>query len=407
MSDTSRTVAKNPYRPGAAVSPLHLAGRSKSIRDFKRTLGGSPEVPANMKLTGLRGVGKTVLLKEFERVANENLGWVTSRVQIEPRHNRDNELTKLIVDLADRATRQASRAARLKSKVAGVAAVARGIVKVSYEDIEFSFGGTDRNTATIAQALFEAASAADANGQEGYLLMLDEAQVLRDDRNADGQHPLSLLIAAVNNLQEAELPIGLVLCGLPTLSANLLRARTYTERMFRGEEIGRLGSPPEANDALDAFVKPLEGSGVTATDSLARRVVEEVEGYPFFIQLWGAELWEAASDAGVTVLDDELLDLVEPEIYSRLDKDFYGTRVEALTPAEQDLLMATARCSYPPLRSSDIRGKSKKTDGNVNVLMGRLSEQGVVYRVQKGTYEYTAPKFHDYLKRRADRLDSM
>ena len=95
---------------------------------------------------------------------------------------------------------------------------------------------------------------------------------------------------------------------------------------------------------------------------------------------------------------------VEADIYQRLDLDFYEGRVESLTPAEQDLLMATAACSYPPLKTADIRGQSPKTEGNVNVLMGRLADQGVVFRVQKGVSEYTAPKFHDYLQRRRQRL---
>lgn len=101
-----------------------------------------------------------------------------------------------------------------------------------------------------------------------------------------------------------------------------------------------------------------------------------------------------------------MLAQVQPEIYRLLDSDFYEGRVESLTPTEQDLLMATATCSYPPLRTADIRGQSPKSEGNVNVLMGRLAEQGVVYRVQKGQYEYTAPKFHDYLERRLERLST-
>jgi len=376
---------------------------SEPIRNFERTLRGSPDVPANVKLTGLRGVGKTVLLKEFERRATDDLGWIASRVQVEPRHNRDAELTSLIMHLAEQATQRASRAARLKAKVAGAAAGTRNLVKVSYEDIEFPLAGTDTSSTSIAEALFDAASAVTDNGHEGYLLLLDEVQVLRDERKPTGEHPLSLLIAAVNSLQEAGMPVGLVLCGLPTLKSNLLKARTYTERMFRGEEIGRLSGP---SDATDAFVRPLDDTGITATDALAQRVVLEVEGYPFFIQLWGAELWDAAADAGLDVLDERLLEQVQPDIYIRLDNDFCGTRLESPTPAEQDLLMLTARCDYPPLRTSEIRRTSKRTGNNVNVLIGRLSDQGVVYRIQKGTYEYTAPKFHDYLKRRDAKLPS-
>ena len=396
---------KNPYRPGAAVSPLHLAGREREVSRFLSMMRGAPELPANLKLTGLRGVGKSVLLKDFERRANDDLGWMTSRVQLEPGHNQDQAITRVILQQTKKAIEAASRAARLRAKVAGAVTAARGLVKVTYQDLDFTLGGGAEAPGddSVLKALFDAAQTADDLGYEGYLLMLDEAQLLRDDKEAASDHPLSLLVAAVNTLQEMEIPVGLVLCGLPTLKANLLKARTYSERMFRGEEIGRLAGPP-AVDAAEAFVKPLDGTGITVTDCLVARVVEETEGYPYFIQLWGAELWDAATAAGLDVLSEELLDQVEPDIYRRLDADFYETRVEALTPAEQDLLMATAQCSYPPLKSSDIRTKTQKADGNVNVLMGRLTDQGVVYRVQKGMYEYTAPKFHGFLERRAKRL---
>jgi len=391
---------RNPYRPGAAVTPLFLAGREREIRRFGATLGGAPQIPANVRLTGLRGVGKSVLLKRLEDVA-EQAGWVTSRIQVEPRHNTEDALSALVLDLCRIAERKISRAARIRETVRGVAATARGMVRVTWQDLELSIGlpAGDKHQQNVTKALFDVAALADKEGYGGYALMLDEAQVIRDERERGSEHPLSLLIAAVNGLQEREVPISLTLCGLPTLRANLLNARTYTERMFRGEEIDRL----ERSEAMDAFLRPLDETAVSASEALIERVIEEVEGYPFFVQLWGSELWDAAKEAGVTYFDEPLLDSVEPDIYRRLDIDFYDGRVDSLTPAEQDLLVATAACDYPPLRTADIRSRAGKSEGNVNVLMGRLAEQGVVFRIQKGQYEYTAPKFHEYLVRRAAR----
>jgi hypothetical protein len=128
-----------------------------------------------------------------------------------------------------------------------------------------------------------------------------------------------------------------------------------------------------------------------------------VEGYPYFLQLWGSELWDAADLAGVRRLTFKLLDATRQDIYARLDRDFYEPRMATLTPAEQDLLVASASCPYPPLRSADLGRASRKTPANVNVLLGRLVEAGALYRVRKGEYSYTAPKFHDYLVRRGNR----
>lgn len=224
----------------------------------------------------------------------------------------------------------------------------QGLLNVTVEDVTFSLAGASSAETELAQVLFKTVEAAVKTGHEGFALLLDEAQVVRDDKDRDGEHPLSMLVATVNVIQEAGLPISLVLCGLPTLRANLQRARTYSERMFKGEHIGALDGNP--GPARDAFVVPLDGTVISADEALISRVLEEVEGYPFFIQLWGAELWEAAAAARTNRFTTDMLAAIEDGIYERLDEEFYVGRVETLTPAEQDLLMQSARCSYPPLK---------------------------------------------------------
>jgi AAA ATPase domain len=218
--------ARNPYRPGAAIRPVFLAGRDAQQHRFRAILDASPQLPANVRITGLRGVGKSVLLKRLDELAGDT-NWLTSRMQAEPRHNRDATLLEAITGLASQAQLRASRAERVKKRLRDVARHTRTL-QVTWEDLSFSVdplaGG---RTTSLAKALYDATNAAVEAGFAGYLLMLDEAQVLRDETDRNGQHPLSVLIVAINTLQEQELPIGLVLCGLPSLSLNLLRARTY------------------------------------------------------------------------------------------------------------------------------------------------------------------------------------
>lgn len=390
--------SKNPFRPGVGTRPLHLAGRDASIRRFRAMLRAAPEQPANMHLTGLRGVGKTVLLGEFARSAEE-MDWVHVMLELQSGHNAEEDLLGTLAIESDRLHQRLSRLRRVKERADQV--VRRGVesVRISYGDLALTVEpGASARVADLAKVLGELVVAAGNQGRAGVMVLLDEAQVLRDESKATGEHPLSMLISAVVSLQREEIPLGLVLCGLPTLTGNLLRARSYTERMFRGESIGSL----ERNEAMDAFAEPLRETAVSAEDALVERVVDEVEGYPYFVQLWGAELWDAAVDAGFQVLTPALLDVITPEIYARLDSDFYEPRVMTLTPAEQDLLLATAEVEhYPPLLVSEVNAASDKTPGNINVLLGRLVDAGVIYRLRKGQYEYTAPKFRQYLLRRA------
>jgi len=169
-----------------------------------------------------------------------------------------------------------------------------------------------------------------------------------------------------------------------------------SERLFRGEVVDSLPH----DEAIAALTLPLEATTRTTDLRVAEALVDEVEGYPYFIQLWGSELWDAADLGGVERFTPDLLAAARPDIYERLDRDFYDPRVATLTPAEQDILFASARCPYPPLRSADLNQASDKTPGNVNVLLGRLVEAGVLYRIRKGEYAYTAPKFREYLQRR-------
>ena len=388
----SGTSGKNPYRPGVGVRPLYLAGREAPLRRFAAMLRAAPEQQASMRVTGLRGVGKTVLLEEFADHAT-NVDWEPASLELQPGHNTDEAIASTLGALLERTRQRLSLRARLRS-VAGTALRAASL-SLSWEEVSLTVSFGSAREEDLARELFATVELALAKGRAGVILLLDEAQIIRDGRDRHGEHPLSLLIAPIVALQRRELPLGLVVCGLPTLTGNLQKARSYSERLFRGEDVDSLAP----DQALEAFTRPLLETGRTADRELAQAVVAEVEGYPYFLQLWGSELWDAADLAGVDRLTVDLLDATRPDIYDRLDRDFYQPRIATLTPAEQDLLFASGACPYPPLRSADLNRASHKTPGNVNVILGRLVDAGALYRTRKGEYAYTAPKFRDYLVR--------
>jgi DNA-binding transcriptional ArsR family regulator len=393
------SLVKNPYRPGVGVRPMYLAGRNAPLRRFDAMLRAAPEQQANMRVTGLRGVGKTVLLEVFAEHA-QALDWEPAVMELQPAHNTDAAITTALGSLLERIRQRLSRLARLRS-IAGKALRSTSL-SMTWEDVSLSVAFGSEREEDLAREIFATVQLALAKGREGVVLLLDEAQLIRDERDRHGEHPLSLLIAPVVALQRQELPLGLVLCGLPTLAGNLQKARSYSERLFRGEEIDSL----TPSDAVEAFTRPLEQTARDADPALAEAVAAEVEGYPYFLQLWGSELWDAADLAGLEQFTPKLLDATRTEIYGRLDRDFYDPRIATLTAAEADLLFASAQCAYPPLRAADLGRPSKKTPGNVNVLLGRLVEAGALYRIRKGEYAYTAPKFRDYLRRRVE-LESL
>src|SRR6187431_2656425 len=70
----AKTAFTNPFRPGAGHMPPYLAGRQKEKVEFARLLE-QHVILENLVLTGLRGVGKTVLLDTLKPVAIQN-GWL-------------------------------------------------------------------------------------------------------------------------------------------------------------------------------------------------------------------------------------------------------------------------------------------------------------------------------------------
>ena len=126
---------------------------------------------------------------------------------------------------------------------------------------------------------------ADAD-RPGALLLYDEAHLLADDRSRE-RYPLSSLLAALGAVQRSGEPrVRVVLTGLPTLSINLKRARTYAERMFRHVVLANL----ERGDAWDALTIPLARTSRRFATSVVGEIVEATGGYPYFVQYFGAYL---------------------------------------------------------------------------------------------------------------------
>ena len=223
--------SKNPYRPGVGVRPLYLAGRDPALRRFDAMLRAAPEQQASMRVAGLRGVGKTVLLGAFGERAEE-ANWEPADLEFQPSHNTDEALQDALGGLLSRARARLSRLERLRA--AAGRAIKAGALSLTWEDVSLSIApGSDREN-DLAKDIFETVELAVAKGRKGLVLLLDEAQLIRDERGRHGEHPLSLLIAPVVALQRQELPLALVVGGLPTLAANLQKARSYSERLFRG-----------------------------------------------------------------------------------------------------------------------------------------------------------------------------
>jgi hypothetical protein len=390
MAQTQPQAIANPFRPGNGVPPPYLAGREPVLGAFEDFLDPRP-LHANWAMTGLRGTGKTVLLGEFASRA-ERAGWLTLHRELGDRHRED-------ACLADAVDEDSDALARRASLLAGVGQAIEGGVRqlrprrITVGDVGYEPAYAERLT-TSADRMRSSLDALDrviTEGQRpGALLLYDEAHLLADDRSRE-RFPLSSLLAAFAAIQRDAPRVRVVLSGLPTLSLNLKRARTYAERMFRHVVVGNL----ERGDAWDAIGIPLARSDRSFATSLVGEIVESTDGYPYFLQFFGAYICRSLGSPAVSTADYRS---VEPSLLHELDLAFFDDRFEGASPTEQRVLEVMAQESGQ-IRLSQLRPRIEDV-ASLDLVVRRLVERGLVYRATRGTYDFALPLFRAYIRRR-------
>jgi hypothetical protein len=344
-------------------------------------------------LTGIRGTGKTVLLGEFAS-RGEGAGWVCLERELGDRHRDEDRLIEAVQADCDALIRRCDA-------LAGVGqAVERGLrflrprrVVVGEIGVEPAYDAEPSEPAEVlGEALAQLDRAVGDADRPGALLLYDEAHLLADDRRRE-QYPLSSLLAALGHVQRQAPRVRIILCGLPTLTLNLKRARTYAERMFRHIVIANL----ERGDAWDALGIPLAGSGRTFGLNLVGDIVEQTDGYPYFLQFFGGFLCSRVPKATVEHADYQAL---EPMLLHELDLAFFEDRYAVAGPAGQRVLDEMARHGGR-VSALEIRRAFPETP-NIDPIVARLLERGLIYRPSRGRYDFALPLFRSYLRRRAN-----
>jgi hypothetical protein len=226
--------------------------------------------------------------------------------------------------------------------------------------------------------------------RRGAILFYDEGHILADDR-ARERYPLSGMLAALAAVQRERQRVRVILCGLPTLSLNLKRARTYAERMFRHAVVDNL----ELDAAGDALAIPLATTGRGFGRSLIGHIVDQTAGYPYFLQFFGAF---TCSRIGLEQI--ELADFlrIESALIHELDLAFFEDRFLTASSAEQELLVRMATRSGDRLAAADLRAAMRDIP-NIDELLRRLVARGLLFRPSRGTYRFALPLFGRYLRR--------
>ena len=383
---------KNPFSPGAGSPPPELVGRDPILEQarilFGRIKNGRSE--KSMLLTGLRGVGKTVLLNEIERIALAD-GYRT--VSFEAHENKPlglliaAHLRPLLFEL-DRvagAGDKAKRGLRVLRSFLGVLKVTYGDIAISL-DIDPEEGAADSGDLEIdLPNLLVAVGEAAEERNCAIAVLIDEIQYF-------SKKELGALIMAMHKIQQRRLPVVLVGAGLPILPGLAGDSKSYAERLFGFPDVGVLSK----EDATRALVDPARDEGVVFEEPALNEIVRLTKGYPYFLQEWGYQVWNHAEETPISL---QVVQGATPTVILRLDENFFRVRFGRLTPSEKKFLRAMAELGPEAQRTGDISEKLGVQVTSLGPVRAKLINKGMVFSPAHGDLAFTVPLFDEFMRR--------
>lgn len=391
----------NPFRPGAGHPPPYLAGREEEKQEFTRTLDQQP-ILTNLVLTGLRGVGKTVLLETFKPIAmSQNWLWAGTDLSESASVSEESIALRILADLSPLVANVV--VAETEHRRIGFGASPEKLpLRLDFALLKRVYDQTPGLVSDKLKAVLELvwASLKKTNAR-GLVLAYDEAQNL-GDQAARHQYPLSLLLDVFQSIQKRELPFLLVFTGLPTLFPKLVETRTFAERMFHVTMLSRLSEA----ESRDAILKPIQQHGcpVRFSEPAVAEIIRHSGGYPYFIQFLCREMFDS-------YLQQKASGEVNPVVtvnqtVRKLDSDFFAGRWNRVTDRQRELLALVAELPNcdEEFTVQEIVEQSKQlakpfSASHVNQILGKLTENGLVYKNRHGRYSFAVPLLGDFIRR--------
>ncbi len=377
---------KNPYTPGAGARPDELAGRDEEIGDFEILLSRLREGRSEQSqiVTGLRGVGKTVLLNTFEDYAEE-AGYLSVFHELTP----ESTLPDLLARDVRRLLRDLKLSKRTGDAIRGALSTLSAFKLTDPSGFELSIDTSRALEQPLTDdftELFLQVGRAAREKKTGVVLFLDEIQFAREPE-------FRALISALHRTVQRRLPLTVAAAGLPHIPGLAGEARSYAERLFRFPRIGAL----EEADAHTALALPAKREGVSYEERAIERALALTRGYPFYIQEYGRHIWNIASASPITV---ENVEDAAPRAEEALDQGIYAARIQRATQKERRYLRAMAELGRGPYKVGAVAKTMGSTTTALSTIRQKLLDRGLIYATEDyGHIDFTVPLFDEFMRR--------
>lgn len=382
-------MAVNPYAPGAGTEPQVLVGRDLQLAIISATadLVEAGRRPQHLVLTGLRGVGKTVLLKEGIRRLRAR-DWLCGYFEVRRDVDVGTAVGTIVVAGSSLLPRQAKLRRSLSKMKSSIGSVTLSGSPDGTVSLEVARGATrEADIYSEALSVMKLLAKAARDDGVGVALAIDEVQTFR-------RTDATILLQVLEAEEEEDSRVLLIGAGLPTTPVVLAKARTYAER-FRYEPLDNLSS----GEARIAIRDPALALDVKWAKPALDRIVTLAGGYPFFLQLYASEAWDAAGGAKTITLRH--VEQAEPRALSRLEHGLYATRYDGATPREKGYLDVMAElASRGSVRSADVANALGKTLTEVSAVRDNLIRKGVIHSPASGDLTFSVPGFGEYVLKR-------
>lgn len=379
----------SPYRPGAGLMPTYLAGRDEDIQNVEEMFSAlKMNIPTQSVIfSGLRGVGKTVLINKLQNIAEEK-DIFCKHIEVEER----NDFISQIATCSQAFLRKVSTKEKFKHLIQKpLDAIKSLMISFNPNENTFSFSLQERELYTsnnLTQSLTEVFVTI---GETAYktetpiCFFIDEIQYMK-------QNELGALIAAIHRTNQLGYPVMIVGAGLPKIYKMLSEEKSYSERLFLYKEIGSL-SDEQSKKAIE---EPAKKFGISYTDKAIQEIINFTKGYPFFIQQMCEVVYKRTDEK---IIQDYHIENNIEEFFKLLDVGFFKARYERCAESDKKFVFAMVKCGELPCTIANVAKNLHKNVNSVSTARAQLINKGIIYPVRYKELDFTVPEFSGYIQR--------